>query len=205
MLRFVQKAELHKERYMYRASMKLAAIALASLGIAVAAHASPITAGTYDLNNVTVDGFHLDGTVTVNASGIVTAADITLEDAALSNPVFTHIDSAGGPSGFNPVANYAYISDSGIGQVVLYYLTSLDGSGNIDLCILGANNCNNYQASYLQIYNQSSFGYNPVDLDSGVLASAAATSPAPEPGSIALLGTGILGLAGLARRRFGRG
>jgi hypothetical protein len=191
--------------------MRLAAIALASLGVVAAAHASSIPAGTYDLNNVSVkdlanNTFQLSGSVTVNANGFVSAADITLQDAALGNMVFSHVDSAGGPSGNNPVADYAYISNPGHGQVALYYLTSLDGSGNIDLCILTANDCNAYQASYLQIYNQSSFGYSLVDLNSGALdaAPSSSPSPAPEPGSLALLGTGILGLAGLARRKFAR-
>jgi hypothetical protein len=152
-----------------------------------------------------VDGFHLAGTLTFNASGIVSAADITLEDAALSNPVFTQVTSVGGPAGYAPVADYAYISDTGVGQLSLQYLTALDGSGNVDLCILSAKNCNSYQASYIQIYNQSSFGYNPVDLDSGTLKSGTASSPTPEPGSLVLLGTGVLGLVGIARRRFVRG
>jgi PEP-CTERM motif len=189
---------------MYRAWMRVAVIALAGLGIVASAHASSITAGTYDLNDVTVDGFNLTGTLTLDASGIVTAADIALQDAALGNPVFTHVDSAGGPSGYNPVADYAYISDSGIGQVALYYLTSLDAAGNVDLCILSANDCNAYQASYIQIYKQSSFGYNPVDLNSGALAAVSSPAPTPEPGSLALLGTGVLGVAAVTRRKFRR-
>lgn len=189
---------------MYRAWMRLAVIALAGLGIVASAHASSITAGTYDLNDVTVNGFNLTGTMTLDANGIVSAADITLQDAALGNPVFTHVDSAGGPSGYNPVANYAYVSDPGVGQVALYYLTSLDAAGNIDLCILNAGDCKANQASYIQIYNQPSFGYNPVDLNSGALESASATAPTPEPGSLALLGTSVLGLAAVTRRKIRR-
>jgi PEP-CTERM motif len=189
---------------MYRAWMRLVVVALAGLGIVASAHASSITAGTYDLNDVTVNGFNLTGTMTLDASGIVSAADITLQDAALGNPVLTQVDSAGGPSGYNPVADYAYISDPGIGQVALYYLTSLDAAGNIDLCILNASDCNAYQASYIQIYNQSSLGYNPVDLNSGALEATSAPAPTPEPGSLALLGTSVLGIAAATRRKFRR-
>jgi hypothetical protein len=172
------------------------------MAMTVAAQGSSIAAGTYDLSDVTVSGFHLAGTVTLNASGIVSAADITLQDAALGDPVFTQIGSAGGPAGYAPVTDYAYISDPGVGQVALDYLTGLDGAGSVDLCILSAGDCNAYQASYLEIYEASSFGYNPVDLDSGTMETASAeSSPTPEAGSLALLGTGILAMASMMRKR----
>jgi hypothetical protein len=99
------------------------------------------------------------------------------------------------------VADFAYVVDSGTGQLYLSYLPTLDGSGDIDLCVASANNCNNYQASYSQIYIASAFGYNAVDLNSGTF-DPGSTSVTPEPSSIVLLGTGILGMVGVMRRRF---
>lgn len=183
--------------------MKCLAVGAVMAAMTVVGHANSIPAGTYDLTGA-VGGYQLAGTMTLNANGIVDAAEIELQDAALGNPVFSQISSAGGPAGYAPAADYAYISDIGVGQLSLEYLTTLDGAGNLDLCILSAHDCNGYQASYIQIYNQSSFGYNPVDLNSGSLDPAPASSPTPEPASLVLLGTAVLGLATLTRRRFRR-
>jgi PEP-CTERM motif len=45
---------------------------------------------------------------------------------------------------------------------------------------------------------------NPFELDAHVSAGKSAPSPTPEPSSVALLGTGLLSLAGAARRRLKR-
>jgi hypothetical protein len=195
---------------MYLKLSRLFSISLLGLGFGAAAHATPITAGTYDLTDTTITAgstaYSLTGTVTIGSNGLMTAADITLNDAALGNPVFDVITGANGPAGYHPVADYAFVgtADGMTGQLYLSYLTTLDGSGNIDLCTVGGN-CNSYQDSYSQIYFNSAFGYNPVDLNGGGTFDTAPVTPpvavTPEPRSLALLGTGIIGVATVLRKR----
>ena len=186
--------------------LRLIVAAAVMVSASLAAQATPISAGTYNVTDTTVSAgstkYSLTGTVTLGSNGLITAADIMLNDSALSNPVFNTVSSTGGPAGYSPVAEFAYLSTTtNTGQLYLSYLTTLDSSGGIDLCILSAGNCNSYQASYSQIYGASSFGYNPVDLNGGALTPTA-TSVTPEPTSFLLLGTGLLSGAGLMRKRF---
>jgi hypothetical protein len=178
------------------------------VALAANAHADAIAAGTYSLNDVTVDGYALDGTLTLNSSGVVSAADVTLQDAALGDPLFTQVSSAGGPAGYAPVADYAYVTAPGVGQLSLEYLTELSSPGVINLCIASEQDCNAYQASSMQIYVASNFGYGLVDLGSGSLLaenapSTGSGSPSltPEPSALTLLGTAVLGMTTLMWKR----
>jgi hypothetical protein len=173
-------------------------VCFSALGFAVAAHATTIPAGSYNLTGVTVQdsnrqAFTLTGNVVIGSNGLVTGANIILNDTVLGSPIFNVVNTVSS-GGYAPVANYVQITGRG-GDLDLYYLPSLDASGNIDLCILSTS-CNSYQGSYMHLYGASSFGYNPVSLTGGTLNDPPAA--VPEPSSLALVMIGLLSFAGAA-------
>jgi hypothetical protein len=181
--------------------LQLAAALVAGV-CASGSKASSIPMGTYALNGVTVDGFQIDGTMTLDTNGFVNAADIQLMDPEMGNPTATSVLPTGVSSGSAP-ADVAVIGDPGVGQLDIAYLTTPNGGGELQLCILAANDCSSSQASFGEIYNLPGYGAVALDLASGSLdpVSSAAASPTPEVGTLALLGTAILGIAVITRCR----
>jgi hypothetical protein len=166
-----------------RLQLALVAVSLFSAnGVARADTISTFNAvGSFD------DGSTLSGTVTIDT----TAGTITGEDLVVSSPFSaTFVDDIygqganGGEYIFNSEADGAYL----ILPLATGSLVGYTGGG-----FEWAANAERGPSTHIQMTYLTSGDLEPE-----------APSVTPEPSSIALLGTGLLGIAGLVRRRFAR-
>ncbi|MDW5265342.1 MULTISPECIES: PEP-CTERM sorting domain-containing protein [Acidobacteriaceae] len=193
---------------MRRSLLALLSIALLSFGIS--AHASTIIPGVYNLDDAFVSGFAVTGTVTLNSTGNVTLANLTFNDPSFSNPGLPTFNQVSVTNTYNGLGQNYITSTNNSGQIALYFNTTANANGNLGLC-LGSAQCGTANGtvdpSSLQLYGfyNSAIGSNPglanTNFSSGYLTQADATPTAltPEPSSLFLLGTGIIGLAGISR------
>lgn len=184
-------------------SLKLATLALGFVAIVLAAapRANATTISVTDGGNTFTIDYTLSG-------GVLTITDFSLNGVTNSGKLFVvAVDSgtitdntglftktAAGEGPFNPVSGVK--NAGGNGETFPLGTFTITGSPTDLIFHLGG-----FSNANCSIWIEGPTG-GGTGSDNGSLATCGGTSTVPEPGTLGLLGTGLVGIAGLIRRRF---
>ncbi len=158
---------------------------------------------------IAVDGLNGMGLVTGNlgsvsfTTGALTSGSLQNGGTFAAGGTFTIV---GAGNGSNGIPNGTIFSGTFSGPVTLTMITLANGTHSYTLQgAIGGNWPNGSAASgaTIQLTFNTGIGYfngNPIKISSGDTNLSSASS-VPEPGTLGLLGTGLIGLAGVLRRK----
>ena len=158
---------------------------------AVAAHADPYV--LFNLNGTLPNGGTAAGTVILDTTkGYLLNNNIVVQEGGFS---YTFIGSFFEGNYMNGSINDLYSTSydrAGDGLTLVFPQALLIGYTGGPLCTVNVAPCGSFLSSFSMGMSQQGF------------TSLGVTSPTPEPGTLGLLGTGVLGVAGLVLRRYAR-
>jgi hypothetical protein len=157
-------------------------LAAALLAMGLSARAD--VASTFNVSGTFTDSTTVSGTVVINTTtGVFESGDLSYQGQTYNVTEF-----AGSEPGL--FAFFLSTSSGNFPRMAFAFVgSSLVGFDGGPLCSF-ADECNGEESSF-----EATSSGDPLFMDVG------AATPTPEPSSVALLGTGLLGFAGLVRRR----
>jgi hypothetical protein len=167
----------------------------------VLSFASLAQAGTTYTLDLTGPNATATGTITTDgATGVLTSLDILSYNITLSSSSASATISTGefGVDGSDLTATATGLFYN-FSDLVANFLGLGDVGAQNYVCYSGSDSCGGITAPGQEVRVGATDYTNPF---SGDLEIAAAPAPVPEPSSLAMLGTGVLGLIGAARRKF---